>query len=51
MMKKLWEDQIGDKLDEIAAASVETSKAIHINRMKVNAEVKEASLKFQSTFS
>ena len=50
-MKGLWQSQMGEKMDKIAEASIETSMAFHINKMKGNMEVSEAANKIRQAFA
>lgn len=50
-MKDLWQSQMGEKMDKIAEASVETSMAFHMNQMKSKMEVGEAANKIKESFA
>lgn len=50
-MKAHWESTMGEKIDEIAKASVETSMAYHMNMMKGKTEVGQAAKKIQEAMS
>tara|TARA_Y100000034_G_scaffold134711_1_gene203944 strand:+ start:1417 stop:1623 length:207 start_codon:yes stop_codon:yes gene_type:complete len=50
-MKALWLEKIGDKMDQIASASVETSMAYHMNEMKGKTEIKEAAKRIKEAFA
>ena len=50
-MKAHWEKLMGSKMNEIAAASVETSMAYHMNMVKGKMEVEASAKKIQQAMS
>lgn len=50
-MKVLWQDQMGEKMDKIAEATVGVSIAFHMGKMKSEMDLGEAAGKLKASFA
>jgi len=50
-MKVLWQDKMGEKMDQVAEANVELSMAFHRGKMKTEIELGEAVGKLKGSFA